>query len=58
MFYIWLNWLIWTQPTMNDKNQTYIINDQTKKILKGDVDGNGIGIAIISEIIYNERFRT
>ena len=57
MFYIWLNWQIWLQPTMDDENQTYILNDNTKHILKtGDPKGNGIGMAIVSEVIYDERF--
>jgi hypothetical protein len=59
MFYVWLHWNIWTQPTKDDPDQTYIINDYTKEVLKtGDPEANGIGMAIVLEVIYDERFGT
>jgi hypothetical protein len=42
------------QPTMDDPDRTYIINDHTKEVLKGDVDANGLAMSIIIEILMDE----
>lgn len=54
MFYVWLNWHIWLQPTRNDADQSYILNQQTLDTLRGDIDGNGIGLACIIEVLMDE----